>query len=160
MDNFSCQNPACPEFGKNGSGNVSVRSRFGRNRQYRLLYCRRCQTRFSERKGTPLFRAKTSEAKLLTLLTDLANGYGTRSAGRSAGVRRDTARRYKRLAGDRIRELSDMLLEKSDTPESVIKRYKQRLDADTRILFEVQESIYGRDYMYRLITGKRKEAAG
>jgi hypothetical protein len=62
---FCCQNSQCPDFGRRGAGNLTVTGRIGKHRQYRLLSCRTCQARFSERKGTPLYRAYLPEDKVL-----------------------------------------------------------------------------------------------
>src|SRR5690349_2287551 len=50
-----CQNPDCPDHGQRGLGNLTACSRYGKHKHIRLLYCRTCRYRFSERKGTPLF---------------------------------------------------------------------------------------------------------
>jgi LacI family transcriptional regulator len=51
---FCCQNPRCPDYGRRGKGNLTAAMRYGPQRR-RLLRCRTCKARFSERKGTPLF---------------------------------------------------------------------------------------------------------
>ena len=43
---------------------MTVTSQVSFSRQYRLLSCRTCQARFSERKGTPLYRAHLPEDKV------------------------------------------------------------------------------------------------
>ena len=58
LSRFCCQNSQCPDFGLRNAGNLTVTGRLGKFRQYRLLYCRTCRARFSERKGTPLYRAR------------------------------------------------------------------------------------------------------
>jgi hypothetical protein len=73
---FCCQNSRCPEVGRRGAGNLTVTGRLGKSRQYRLLYCRTCRARFSERKGTPLYRAHLPEDKVLSILEHIAEGCG------------------------------------------------------------------------------------
>ena len=53
LSRFCCQNEDCPDYGKRGAGNLTVCGRYGKDKQRRLLYCRTCKARFSERKGTP-----------------------------------------------------------------------------------------------------------
>ena len=65
---FCCQNSRCSDFGRHDAGNLTVTGRLGKFRQYRLLYCRACRSRFSERKGTPLYRAHLPEDKVLSIL--------------------------------------------------------------------------------------------
>ena len=47
---FCCHNPDCPDYGQRGRGNLTVPMRYG-PQQRRLLRCRTCKARFSERKG-------------------------------------------------------------------------------------------------------------
>ncbi len=62
LSRFCCQNPQCADYGKRGTGNLTACMRFGKEKRLRLLYCRTCHARFSERKGTPLFEARLPEA--------------------------------------------------------------------------------------------------
>ena len=52
---FCCQNPDCPDYGLRGRGNLRVCFYYGPGKSRRMLACRTCQDRFSERKGTALF---------------------------------------------------------------------------------------------------------
>ena len=56
LQRFCCLNSRCPDFGRRDAGNLTVTGRLGKSRQFRLLSCRTCRDRFSERKGTPLYR--------------------------------------------------------------------------------------------------------
>ena len=48
---------------------------FGKNKHIRLLYCQTCKNRFSERKGTPLFRMRIDEKKAISLLRHICEGW-------------------------------------------------------------------------------------
>ena len=72
LGRFCCQNAACPEAGKRGQGNLSVTMRYGPEKSRRLLRCSTCKTRFSERKGTPLFAARLPTDRVVALLAHLA----------------------------------------------------------------------------------------
>src|SRR5437879_6323297 len=64
-----CPNAACPARGQVGKGNIGVHSQ--RTKRY---MCHTCGKPFSERSGTPFYRAHT-EAETMTLVLDLvANG--------------------------------------------------------------------------------------
>ena len=104
---FCCQNKGCAEFGKRGAGNLSVCDRYGPGKQRRMLYCCVCKARFSERKGTPLFGARLSEAKAVAVLAHVAEGCGVRKTGRLAGVNKNTVIRYSALAGGHAKDLHD-----------------------------------------------------
>src|SRR5205814_734848 len=61
LSRFCCLNSRCPDFGRRDAGNLTVTGRLGKSRQFRLLSCRTCRDRFSERTGTPLYRAHLLE---------------------------------------------------------------------------------------------------
>jgi transposase-like protein len=104
---FCCQNPSCADYGQRGIGNLTVCGRYGKQKQHRLLYCRTCRYRFSERKGTPLFGSKLPEDKAVSLFQHLDERCGVRSTARLIGVNRITVVRYSRLAGPHARQLHD-----------------------------------------------------
>jgi transposase-like protein len=106
---FCCLNPACPDHGRRGQGNLSVAMRYGRDQQHRLLTCRTCRARFSERKGTPLFDSRLPPEQALAVLRHLADGCGVRQTARLVGVSKDTVARFARLAGGHARQLHDEL---------------------------------------------------
>jgi len=107
---FCCQNPKCSDFGKRGLGNLRVCMRYGPEKQRRMLRCRRCRTRFSERKGTPLFDTRLAEAKVISLLAHLVEGCGVRKTSRLVEVSKDTVVRYSLRAGEHARQLHDELV--------------------------------------------------
>jgi LacI family transcriptional regulator len=107
LSRFCCQNPDCPDHGRRGLGNLTVCARYGKHQHIRLLYCRTCRSRFSERKGTPLFGSQPPPEKTLSVFRHLADRNGVRATARLVGVAPDTAARYCRLAGDHARALHD-----------------------------------------------------
>jgi transposase-like protein len=66
--------------------------------------------RFSERKGTPLFRMKLDEQKTVSLLEHVSESCGVRKTGRLVGVNKNTVMRYCRLAGEHAQVLYDELV--------------------------------------------------
>jgi hypothetical protein len=109
LSRFCCLNRDCPDYGKRGAGNLTVPMRYGPQRR-RLLRCRTCQARFSERKGTPLFDTRLPAEKALAVLRHLADGCGARQTGRLVGVDKDTVVRYGLLAGGHAGQLHDELV--------------------------------------------------
>jgi transposase-like protein len=109
LTNFCCQNEACRDHGKRGAGNLSVCDRYGKHRR-RLLYCKTCKARFSERKGTPLFDSRLPQEKAVSLLQHLAEGTGVRKTGRLLGVSKDTVVRYGLRAGRHAKAVHDELV--------------------------------------------------
>ncbi len=110
LSRFCCQNPDCADYGKRGENNLTVTSRYGPNKERRMLYCRACKSRFSERKGTPLFHSHLSEAKAVSVLAHIAEGCGVRKTGRLVGVSKDTVVRYSQLAGTHAGQVHDELV--------------------------------------------------
>lgn len=106
LTRFCCQNPACPTYGQRDAGNLTVCARYGRS-QRRLLYCRACQRRFSERKGTPLFQARLPDDRALDVLAHRADGCGVRQTARLTGADKDTVARYALRVGPHARQLHD-----------------------------------------------------
>jgi len=110
LSKFCCQNKKCHSYGKRDANNLTVCGRFGKNNNIRLLYCKICKSRFSERKGTPLFRMKLDEKKAISLLEHISESCGVRKTGRLVGVNRNTVMRYSRLAGEHAMALHDELV--------------------------------------------------
>ena len=118
---FCCQNPDCADYGQRGYGNLSVCARYG-PQQRRLLYCKACKARFSERKGTPLFDTRLPEDKVVAVLAHIAEGCGVRKTGRLVGVNKDTVVRYSLLAGQHAQQLHDELVAFSPSdPRSAVR---------------------------------------
>jgi len=109
LSRFCCQNAECADYGKRGHGNLTVCGHYGRQRR-RLLYCRTCKARFSERKGTPLFDTRLPPDKAVAVLHHLAEGCGVRQTARLTGVSKDTVVRYGLRAGDHAHQLHDELV--------------------------------------------------
>jgi transposase-like protein len=109
LSHFCCQNPDCSDYGKRGHGNLTVPMRYGTHGR-RLLRCRTCKARFSERKGTPLFDARLPEQKVVALLHHVAEGVGVRKTSRLVGVSKDTVVRYSVQAGGHAQQLHDELV--------------------------------------------------
>ena len=110
LDLFCCQNPPCPDYGLRGRGNLRVAFRYGKNRSHRMLACRTCQQRFSERKGTALFGSRLPPDRALAVFEHLQDGCGVRQTARLAGVDKDTVVRYALRAGTHARQTHDELV--------------------------------------------------
>lgn len=109
LSTFCCLNPACADHGKRGGGNIAVRARYGPYNR-RLLYCKVCKARFSERQGTPLFDCRLPPDKALAVLAHLQDGCGIRQTERLTHVNRNTVMRLGRLAGSHAKAAHDELV--------------------------------------------------
>jgi transposase-like protein len=106
LNAFCCQNPACADYGLRGRDNLRVGFRYGKRRR-RMLVCRTCQARFSERKGTALFATRLPREKAVAVLQHLQEGCGVRQTGRLVGVDKDTVGRYAVKAGAHAHDTHD-----------------------------------------------------
>ena len=116
LSRFCCLNSRCPDFGRRDAGNLTVTGRLGKSRQFRLLYCRTCRDRFSERKGTPLYRDHLPADKVTSILEHIHEGCGVLKTARLVKVHPDTVSRYGRAAGDHSRAAHDELV--AHSPET------------------------------------------
>src|SRR5262249_46237019 len=116
LTRFCCPNSRCPDFGRRDAGNLTVTGRLGKSRQFRLLYCRTCRDRFSERKGTPLYRAHLPEDKVTSILEHIHEGCGVLRSDRLGKVHPDPVGRYSRTAGEHSRVAHDELV--AHSPET------------------------------------------
>jgi transposase-like protein len=110
LSRFCCLNKACLDHGRRGSENLSVTGRYGPGKARRMLRCRTCKARFSERKGTPLFDARLPPEKVESVLEHVAEGCGVRQTGRLCRVAPNTVARYSRIAGEHARDAHDELV--------------------------------------------------
>jgi transposase-like protein len=113
LSRFCCLHSRCPDVGRRDAGNLTVTGQLGEHRQYRLLYCRSCHARFSERQGTPLYRAHLPEEKVTSILEHVTEGCGVRQTARLLQVHPDTVSRYIRAAGAQARAAHDDLVARS-----------------------------------------------
>ena len=110
IEYLCCQNSHCPDVGHRGLGNLTFRGWSGKGHRIRMVYCRTCMARFSERKGTVLEQSRLPDAKALDVLNHIREGCGTRATGRLAGVDKNTVTRYVALAGAHSESLHNELV--------------------------------------------------
>ena len=113
IERFFCHNPACPDHGKRGQGNVYFRGFSGRGQTIRMVYCRTCKRSYSERKGTALERSQLPADKAIGVLQHLREGIGIRATSRLTGVSRDAVSRHLAKAGGQAKNLHDELVASS-----------------------------------------------
>ena len=110
IEHLCCQNSRCPDAGRRGQGNLTFRGYSGKSRRIRMVSCRTCKARSSERKGTVLEQCRLPDAKALDVLNHLREGCGTRATGRLVGVDKNTVTRYLALAGAHAEPLHQELV--------------------------------------------------
>lgn len=89
---FFCPNEACDDHGKRGLGNIIIYDRYGKDRR-KLLKCKTCNFRFSERRSTFFFGFHTKESKIKEVILYLLKGMSFREAATASKLDKDTVQR-------------------------------------------------------------------
>jgi transposase-like protein len=86
-EGFACPNQQCPYFGITDARIHALvgDGKHGRAEQIQTFRCQACRTRFSARRGTPLYRLKTPSQQVAVVLTALAEGLDPSAAERVFG---------------------------------------------------------------------------
>lgn len=87
-----CPNKRCRDYKKRGTKNISIIGRYGKN-QYRLLRCKTCGFRFSERRLSIFFGLHTDEGTIKEALISLLGGKSIRKTAEEVGLDKDTVQR-------------------------------------------------------------------
>jgi len=107
---FCCINTDCSEHGERGGENLRVHQTYGKSEIIRLLECKVCRRKFSERAHTVLSGSRLPREKIISILHHLAEGCGQRRICRLVGASRDAVSRLTRIAGDHAKALHDELV--------------------------------------------------
>ena len=110
LKRFCCRNERCLAYGSRGAGNLSVCGHVDEHKRIRQLYCCLCKKRFTERKGTVLYRAHLPPERVADILNHVQDGNGMRQTARLCGTKEDTVIRYVRKAGRHARLLHGELV--------------------------------------------------
>lgn len=92
LDRIYCPNIRCRDYRIKGFSNISVIDRYGKSR-CRLLRCKTCGFRFSERRWTIFFRLHTDEGTIKEALVFLFEGKSIRKTAEEVGLDKDTVQR-------------------------------------------------------------------
>jgi LacI family transcriptional regulator len=104
-----CPNRACKDYRKRGLGNIVLYDLYGK-RGRKLLRCKTCNHRFSERKGSIFFGLHTDEKTIGRTLRCLSEGKSIRATARDIGIDKDTVYRiFERARAHYERILSNLL---------------------------------------------------
>ncbi|MBI5188862.1 MAG: helix-turn-helix domain-containing protein, partial [Nitrospirae bacterium] len=80
------------DHGKRGLGNIVIYDRYGKDRR-KLLKCKTCNFRFSERRSTFFFGFHTKESKIKEVILYLLKGMSFREAATASELDKDTVQR-------------------------------------------------------------------
>ncbi len=99
-------------------GNILFLWWSGKAKNIRFVRCRSCGSRFSERKGTPMFGARLSVDQVEAIAHHLIEGDGQRKTGRLTGHRQDTVAAWTRRLGLHARAVHDGLAQHLNVAEA------------------------------------------
>jgi transposase-like protein len=101
-----CPNLACPARGQTGQGNISIHS--CKDRRFR---CTECHKTFSARKGTALYRLRTSAETVSLVVTLMAHGCPLQAVVVAFGSEERTVARWLARAGAQGQAVHEPLVE-------------------------------------------------
>ena len=119
LGKFFCVNKKCSMYGIRDGENIHVRAWSGKHKDIRLLHCRVCKKKFSERRGTVLSDSRLPAEKAVSLLEHVVEGNGMRKTGRLVKVGHMTVSRYTKLAGEHSETLHDELVAFSPNTQEI-----------------------------------------
>lgn len=104
-----CPHENCEDYGKKGQGNIVCYEIYGKNKT-KLLRCRTCKSRFSERRNTVFFGLHTHETTIEKVMRCLAEGNSIRATARIMGIDKDTVARIFDRASSHCKRVLETLL--------------------------------------------------
>lgn len=113
IEDFFCPNAVCDDHGKKGRGNIAVQDRYGRQNR-RLLKCKTCKLKFSERRSSLFFGMHTNETKIKEVIEYLLSGMSYRQAALNAEIDKDTVQRIWKRFHKYCEESMNSLLDEFD----------------------------------------------
>ncbi len=139
---YFCPNDRCQDYGKKGMGNVVVYNKYGRDNR-KLLRCKTCNFRFSERRNTFFFGLHTEESKIKEVIVYLLDGKSFREAALTAGIDKDTVLRiWKRFVAYCEEYMEDLLTEFNLKLEDLITLLYQRKGLSRKSPHKVPGSLW------------------
>ena len=118
---FACPNHDCADFNRFGIGNLSVAEWMGKDKAIRRLYCKTCQTRFSEREGSLMQDTKLSAVDVVRIVKCLGHGCSVEATADICEVDPRTVERFLEKAGKRAADFHRLQLEQLTEPLGAVQ---------------------------------------
>jgi len=118
LHELRCPHPECSHFGKSKAegGKFWLNHRAGKQ-NVAVYRCGHCRRYFSERRGTPLWRAHLAPADAAAVVEHLADGCGIRRTARLTRHSRATVTRYAHVAGLHAKAVHEQVVRGLECPE-------------------------------------------
>jgi len=127
LNDFCCPNEACEDHNKKGLGNIILYHRYGKERR-RLLKCKTCSFRFSERRSAFTFGLHTEDSKIREVILCLVQGMSFREAALASDLDKDTVQRiWKRFVQSCEESMDSLLKELNIRLEDLIMLLHKRI---------------------------------
>jgi len=132
LSDFFCPNEFCGDHGKKGRGNIVFIDTYGKEKR-KLLKCKTCSKRFSERHNTIFFGLHTNEYKIKEVISHLLEGMSFREAAIAADLDKDTVQRiWKRFVDYCEGSVDNLLKEFNIQLEDLIVLLHSRIQKKTK----------------------------
>ena len=132
LGDFFCPNEFCGDHRKKGLGNIVLLHTYGKEKR-KLLKCKTCNHRFSERHSTFFFGLHTNEYKIKEVIAHLLEGKSFREAAIAADLDKDTVQRiWKRFVNYCEGSVDNLLKEFNIQLEDLIVLLHNRIQKKTR----------------------------
>lgn len=125
LKDFFCINRDCTDYRKKGQGNIIIYNRYG-NSNRRILKCKTCNVRFSERRNSFFFGLHTEETKVKDVIGYLLKGKSVREAASITGIDKDTV----------LRIWKKFVAYCEESMEGLLGEFNIRLEDLIRLLYE------------------------
>jgi transposase-like protein len=118
---FACPNEDCDDFNRFAAGNLSVCERMGKRHRIRLLYCKSCGHRFSERQGSLMARSKLPEETVVRIVKCLGYGCSVEATADICEVDSRSVELLLSKAGSRAEDFHSLQLERLAEPLEAVE---------------------------------------
>lgn len=123
ITDFACRTSSCPDFGVRGGDNLHFCGTSGHKGRIRMVRCKTCKHRFSERTGTALAYCHLPDQKASLVLRLAKEGLGIRASSRVSSAHRDSVSRLRKKAGEHSLASHDELIPLSPPdPRAAVRR--------------------------------------
>jgi transposase-like protein/IS1 family transposase len=136
-EGVACPNRACSYYGISEVQVHAVVSdgSYGKMERIQRWRCQACQTVFSARLHTPMYRLKTPSRQVALVLSALAEGLDISAAERVFGVRHATITRWLLRAGEHAQTLQQRSFIQLEVPHLQLDEIRTRLRRHTQVLW-------------------------
>ncbi len=136
---FACPNHLCPYCGITDAHIHALvgDGKHGRLERIQTFRCQACQTTFTSRRHTPLFRLKTSSQQVAVVLSALAEGLDPSAAERVFGYRQATITTWLSRAGEHAQILHQHAFWTLQLPHVQLDELRTRLRICSQVLWLV-----------------------